>query len=244
MKLEHLAIDRVARGARYSIRRAALSAIAAFSVILSANAGDAPAMLVHRFTIEQPDEWVTIELQPAAALWHRRITGGPTARFEDVRAVLGSLKSVAFGARCPGRTEGPVHYPCTFDVDVRHHDGVGDGLESWISTTTHKLMQPGEGVVSALSTPMPEPGSIVVAEEAGLLALVAPALLQAEFAQGRPLHLRVRVRPAPVADEGDLAAAKSKSRSTVGPTQGVIVIGTQPLRPPMSTPALEGGHRV
>ncbi len=245
MKLEHLAIDRMARGARHAMRRAALSALAAFSIVSSAAADDAPAMLVHRFTIEQPDEWVTIELQPTAALWHHRITGGPAARFDNVRAVLVSLKSIAIGARCPGRTEGPVHYPCAFNVDVRQHDGTMGALESWISTTTYKLMQPGEGIVSALSTPRPEQGSISVAGEAGLLALVAPTALQAEFAEeGRPLRVRVRVRPAPVADEGDLANAKGKARATTGSTQGVIVISTQPLRPQPSAPAGNGGHRV
>jgi hypothetical protein len=244
MKLEHLAIDRMARGARRAMRRAALSALAAFSMISSAAAGDGPAMLVHRFTIEQPDEWVTIEVQPTAALWHQRIAGGPTARFDDVRAVLGSLKSIAIGARCPGRTEGPVHYPCAFDVDVRQHDGTIGALETWISTTTYKLMQPGEGIVSALSTPRPEPGSITVAGEAGWLALVAPVALQAELAEGRPLRMRVRVRPAPVADEGDLADAKAKARATTGSTQGVIVLGTQPLRPQPRVPAGNGAHRV
>jgi hypothetical protein len=204
---------------------------------LCAAGGDAPAVLVHRFTIDEPHEWVSIELRPTAALWHQRITGGPTARFEDVRAVLGSLQGIAIGARCPGRSEGSVHYPCTFDVDV----GSGDVLESWISTTSYKLMLPGEGIVSAISTPMPGQGSITVAGEADL---IAPGALEAELAQDRPLHLRVRVRPAPVADDGRNAGTAGNARARPAPTQGVIVISTQPLRPKAPSPASDSGRSV
>lgn len=205
---------------------------------------DAPAMLVHRFTLEQPDEWVTIELRPTAALWHQRITGGPTARFEDVRAVLGSLKSIAIGAGCPGLTEGPVHYPCAFDIDVKLLEGTGDALERWTSTTTRKLMQPGEGVVSALSTPKPEPGSIAVAGDAGLLALVAPAALQAQFAQDRPLRVRVRVRPAPVPEDGRHAGTAGNARARTAFARGVIVISTQPLQPNPPSTASDRGRSI
>ena len=213
---------------------------------LGAAAGDAPSVLVHRFTLDEPFEWVSIELQPTATVWHRRTAGGATARVDDVRAVLGALEGIAVGVHCPGRTEGPVHYPCTFDVDIRHHDdGSGGGaIEGWISTTTRKLMQPGDGVVSALSTPRPEPGSIALTGEAGLLALVAPASLRAEVSQDRPLRLRVRVRPAPVAEEASGAGAIGKARGAAGPTQGVIVISTQPFALTPAKPVRDGGQRV
>jgi hypothetical protein len=207
---------------------------------LCAAGGDAPAVLVHRFTIDEPHEWVLIELRPTAALWHQRITGGPTARFEDVRAVLGSLQGIAIGARCPGRTEESVHYPCVFDVDV----GSGDVLESWISTTTYKLMQPGEGIVSAISTPRPEQGSITVAGEAALTALIAPAALVADLAQDRPLYLRVRVRPPPVPDDGRNAGTAGNARARPAPTQGVIVISTQPLRSKPPSASSDSGSSV
>lgn len=207
---------------------------------LCAAGSDAPAVLIHRFAIGEPHEWVSIDLKPTAALWHQSISGGPTARFDDVRAVLGSLKAIAIGARCPGRTEESVHYPCAFDVDV----GSADVLESWISTTAYKVMQPGEGVVSAISTREPEQGSITVAGDADLIALMAPAALRADVAQDRPLHLRVRVRPAPVADDGRGNQAARGAHARTLPVQGVIVISTQPLRPMLSMPAKDGGRSV
>jgi hypothetical protein len=202
-----------------------------FPLAFFAAAGEPPAMLVHRFTIDEPDEWVSIELRPMATLWHQGINGSRTVRFDDVRAVLGSLKGVAIGARCPGRSEGPVHYSCALDVDVSHHGDGADALEGWTSSTTYKLVRPDEGTVSALSAPNPAPGSIAVAGEAGLLALVAPEALEAQWAQDRPLRVRVRVRPAPVADDGSSIDAARRAHAKTFPAQGVIVISTQSLRP-------------
>lgn len=220
-------------------------------VAVCAFAGEPQVVLVHRFTVAEPDEWVSIELRPSASVWHRGVSGSPTARMDEVRAVLGSLKGVAIGARCPGRTEGPIHYPCAFDVDVSRHESdgdTGDARESWISTTMYKLMRPEEGTVSALSTPSPAPGSIALAGDAGLLALVAPAALEAQCAQDRPLRVRVRVRPAPVADDGSSSHdAARRAHARTFPAQGVIVISTQPLRPQPTTtqptkPAPNGKH--
>ena len=75
------------------------------SLAVGAVAADLPVVLVHRFTVEEPDEWVSIELRPSASVWYRGVSGSPTARMDEVRAVLGSLKGVAIGAPLPGRTE-------------------------------------------------------------------------------------------------------------------------------------------
>jgi hypothetical protein len=202
-----------------------------FPLAFFAAAGEPPAVLVHRFTIDEPDEWVSIELRPMATLWHQGISGSRTVRFDDVRAVLGSLKGVAIGARCPGRSEGPVHYACALDVEVGHDGASADALEGWTSSTTYKLVRPDEGTVSALSAAAPAPGSIAIAGEAGLLAVIAPEAVEAQWAQDRPLRVRVRVRPAPMADDGSSSIdAARRAHAKTFPAQGVIVISTQSLR--------------
>jgi hypothetical protein len=221
-------------------------------VAVCAAAAEPPVVLVHRFTVAEPGEWVSIELRPSASVWYRGISGSPTARMDEVRAVLGSLKGVAIGARCPGRTEGPIHYPCAFDVDSSQHESDGDSgepREGWISTTMYKLMRPEEGTVSALSTPSPAPGSFALAGDAGLLALIAPVAFEAQWAQDRPLRVRVRVRLAPVADDGISNDSARRAHARTFPAQGVIVISTQPLRPQPLTPqptkpALNGKHNA
>jgi hypothetical protein len=202
-------------------------------------AAEPPVVLVHRFTVAEPGEWVSIELRPSASVWYRGISGHQTARMDEVRAVLGSLKGVAIGARCPGRTVGPIHYPCAFDVDSSEHESggdTGDARDNWISTTMVRLMRSEEGTVSALSTPSPAPGSFALAGDAGLLALIAPTALETQWAQDRPLRVRVRVRPAPVADDGSSNDSASRAHARTFPAQGVIVISTQPLRPQPLTP--------
>ena len=211
-----------------------------FPVALLAAAAEPATLLVHRFTITEPDEWVSIELRPTTSLWHQGITGARTARFDEVRAVLGSLKGIAIGARCPGRSEGQLHYPCALDLEVGNDEGSDDAYEGWTSTTAYKLMRPAEGTVSALSTAAPAPGSVALAGETGLLALIAPAALESQWAQDRPLRVRVRLRPAPVSDDGRSIAAARTAHAKTFPAQGVIVISTQPLRPqpPAGMPAL------
>lgn len=236
-------------------RWARLVGAALLPLAFVAAAAEPPALLVHRFTVAEPDEWVSIDLRPTAILWHQGISGSRTVRFDDVRAVLASLKGVAIGARCAGRSEGPIHYPCAVDVDVRSYGDSDDALAGWFSSTAYKLVRPDEGTVSALSTASTAPGSITVAGETGLLALVAPQAVEAQWAQDRPLRVRVRVRPAPVADDGasSIDAARQAHAKTF-PAQGVIVISTQPLRapPPAATntltknpkPASNGKHHV
>lgn len=207
--------------------------VAAFAVVTltfatALHAAERRDDLVHHFTIDKPGEWVTIELQPTTTVWYPRGGRGGAARVDDVRAVLGALKGVAIGTRCPGRTEGAVHYPCALDIDVRHHDGLGDNLEAWASTTTHRQTHPFEGTVSALSTPHPESGALTLAGDPSLLALIAPAALHARWAEDRPLQLRIRVRHAPVADDGT-SKSRSLARTNTMSTQGVIVIGTQAM---------------
>ena len=90
--------------------------------------------------------------------------------------------------------------------------------------------------MSALSTPNPAPGSVALVGDAGLLALIAPAALEAQWAQDRPLRMRVRVRPAPVADDRSSNESARRAHARTFPAQGVIVISTQPLRPQPLTP--------
>lgn len=236
----HAALPHTALAAATN-RLARIAGVLLLQMAFCAAAADAPDVLYHRFTLDAPGKWVSIELRPTAAAWHTSASGGASARTAEVRSVLGSLKGIAIGARCTGRTEESVHYPCAFDIDTRHHGETGVPLEAWMSTTAYKLVQPGAGLVTAFSTREPEEGSIAVPGEADLLALVAPEALRAQFAQGRPLRLRVRVRAAPVPDDGRGAV---KPSATTGPTQGVIVITTQPLRPQSNLPTRYGGRKV
>lgn len=207
----------------------------------SAVAADASEVLVHRFTLNAADQWVSIDLRPSAATWHQGAAVGRMANAKEVRSVLGALKGIAIGVRCPGRTEDLVHYPCAFGIDTQHVGGTVSPQGAWMSTTANKFTQPGAGIETALSTHMQLEGSIAVPGEAGLLALVAPEHVRAAFAEGRPLRVRVRVQPPPVPDDGRSGADR---RTTTRPTQGLIVITTRPLRPQSNVPAAYGGRRA
>lgn len=206
-----------------------------------AAAADAADVLVHRFTLAAADQWVSIDLRASAGAWHKGTADGRLASAKEVRSVLGALQGIAIGARCPGLTKELVHYPCAFDIDTQRIGGTRGPLGAWVSTTANKLTQPSANIETALSTPMQLEGSIAVPGEAGLLALIAPEDVRTAFAEGRPLHVRVRVQSSSAPDDVRSAADRAAAKR---PTQGVIVITTQPLRPEPTFPATYGGRKA
>lgn len=73
-------------------------------------------VLVHRFAIPEKLDWgkVSVDLFPAA--WQQGGADGPPASAAQMRVALRSLDSLEIGGRCTGQVNGPIGYPCGFEV--------------------------------------------------------------------------------------------------------------------------------